>query len=751
MKRYLLSLLTLALCAPLSLAQSKISPQGRFMLTSYRMEVAHRNSLIEEARRTGAPVPEIALQPVAEPEESALLSLTDLSAITEIEAMGYEVTPIIDEYVVVKAPIEALERISNIETVRCVDFGAYQNTHMTFARADASVDQLHAGITVNGVNTVFDGRGVITGLMDSGIDPNHANFRNADGSLRVSRVWALSGTNQGAYTTPETIATFTTENTGATHGTHVAGIMCGGYASTATYATQTSGSGGVASSLVTGNNPYYGVATGSEICMAAGSLSDANIVTGVKNIMDYAESAGKPVVVNMSIGSNAGPHDGTDYLADAINKLGTRGIIVLSAGNEGDENLSIEKTMTANSYLRTFIKDNSASQAAVDIWSSTDAPLTVSWVIYDTSSKTTTTITSSTTSSNGQMTIVGSSSSYIQNADFNAAFSGYIALASEVDEANGRYHVYAPVSLQAVDGVTTKAIGIVVQASANATVNIYGNRLELSSRSISGYTNGNSKASINNIAGADNVITVGSYTTRTRWGILMAGYSRYYTTAKTLGAISDFSSYGKIKGKNKPDICAPGEGIISSFSQPYIEASGINTSEYYTASANANGRNNFWGNNQGTSMSAPFVSGVVALMLQADPTLGVDRVKALLSSSANNDDYTLLSGNSERWGAGKVNALAAVQTTLEQRAAIGSVWADPDQRLILKHTDSGIEVYVAAERSLSVEVIDLQGRTVIASAYEGDSASVNTSGLTHGVYILRVKGSDSSYTRKITL
>ncbi|MBO4955067.1 MAG: S8 family peptidase [Muribaculaceae bacterium] len=750
MKKYLLPALALVLVALPALSQSKISPQGRFMLTGYRMEVAHRNTLIQEANRTGAPIPEIALQPIAEPVESALLSLTDLSAIARIEAMGYEVTPIIDQYVVVTAPIEALAAISEIDAVRCVDFGAYQHTHMTFARADGNVDALHAGIDVDGVNTVFDGRGVITGLMDSGIDPNHANFRNADGSLRVTRVWALSGANAGEYSTPETIATFTTENTGATHGTHVAGIMCGGYASTATFATQTTGDGGVAATLTTGNNPYYGVATGSEICMSGGTLSDANIVTGVKNIIDYAQSAGKPVVVNMSLGSNIGPHDGTDYLTDAINSLGTRGIIVLSAGNEGDEALSLEKQLSANGYLRTFIKDNSANQGAVDIWSSTSDPITVSWVIYDTSTKTTTTIMSVSQDTNGNMAIVGTNSSYTQNADFNASFSGYIALQAEVDANNNRFHVYAPVSLAPVTG-TTKAMGVIVQASTAAKVNIYGQSVEFAGRSTSGYTNGNSKASINNIAGADNVITVGSYTTRTRWGILMAGYSRYYTTAKTIGAISDFSSYGKIKGKNKPDICAPGEGIISSFSQPYIDANAINTDEYYTARANVNGRNSFWGNNQGTSMSAPFVSGVVALMLQADPTIDVAKAKELLNSTANNDDYTLLSGNNDRWGSGKVNAIAAVQAAIAQRASIGDVWADDESRLILNLTPGSLEVFVAGETALTVNIVDIQGRTVATASTAADSLTMPTGSIASGIYIVQAQGKTGRYTRKITL
>lgn len=69
----------------------------------------------------------------------------------------------------------------------------------------------------------------------------------------------------------------------------------------------------------------------------------------------------------------------------------------------------------------------------------------------------------------------------------------------------------------------------------------------------------------------------------------------------------------------------------------------------------------------GTSMSAPHVSGIVALMLEADPTLNWQEVKQILQDTATN-----MPGR-EAWevGAGYVNAYAAVQSVLDRQRDFG--------------------------------------------------------------------------------
>jgi serine protease AprX len=134
------------------------------------------------------------------------------------------------------------------------------------------------------------------------------------------------------------------------------------------------------------------------------------------------------------------------------------------------------------------------------------------------------------------------------------------------------------------------------------------------------------------------------------------------------GSLAEFSSRGVNGGggtvevdgevwswEDRPTITAPGEGIISTRVIAPLSSLGITDDAeniepaylpYYTTMS-------------GTSMAAPHVAGVVALMLEADPTLSPLEVKELLQETATN-----MPGY-EPWevGAGYVNAHAAVEAS----------------------------------------------------------------------------------------
>ncbi len=119
----------------------------------------------------------------------------------------------------------------------------------------------------------------------------------------------------------------------------------------------------------------------------------------------------------------------------------------------------------------------------------------------------------------------------------------------------------------------------------------------------------------------------------------------------------------------KPDIIAPGNRIVSLHSR--------GSALYSWSSASNDGLPNsayekgaWYGNSHdyfvlsGTSMAAPVVSGAAALMLQANPSLTPDTVKARLMASA--DKWTDTSGNADpcTYGAGYLNIPAALASTV---------------------------------------------------------------------------------------
>ncbi|MEI7988264.1 MAG: S8 family serine peptidase [Chloroflexota bacterium] len=102
--------------------------------------------------------------------------------------------------------------------------------------------------------------------------------------------------------------------------------------------------------------------------------------------------------------------------------------------------------------------------------------------------------------------------------------------------------------------------------------------------------------------------------------------------------VADFSSQGPSTYEQiKPDICAPGVRITSSMN------------------------NGAYGEKSGTSMATPYLGGVVALMLSANPDLSIDEIiQALKDTALDLGDK----GADNLYGWGRVDALAAVQSIL---------------------------------------------------------------------------------------
>jgi serine protease AprX len=133
------------------------------------------------------------------------------------------------------------------------------------------------------------------------------------------------------------------------------------------------------------------------------------------------------------------------------------------------------------------------------------------------------------------------------------------------------------------------------------------------------------------------------------------------TLSTTDDVVASFSAYGTTEnGLAKPDLVAPGRNIISLL--PENDRLNISTDH----SANRIDKTYF--RMSGTSMSAPIVSGVVALLLQDEPNLTPDQVKYRLTATANKSwpGY-----NATTAGAGYLDAFAAVNGTTTQSANTG--------------------------------------------------------------------------------
>lgn len=148
-------------------------------------------------------------------------------------------------------------------------------------------------------------------------------------------------------------------------------------------------------------------------------------------------------------------------------------------------------------------------------------------------------------------------------------------------------------------------------------------------------------------------------------------------------------------------------------------------------------------------MACPLVSGVIALWLEANPNLDCADVVEVIKSTSITDRYTRRTP--ERFGAGKIDALAGIKKVLDDKASVGAIFADDERNFILTPVDGGYNVYVAGESELDVTLYDASGRTVASVSAGGNTVDVDTSSLRPGVYILSAQGNTQRHTAKIAV
>ncbi len=112
--------------------------------------------------------------------------LADGADMTDVEFAGATVVNKAGNVIVVRMPIDAIEQISELESVERVEITQPVKLYNDVAREVTNVDAVHSG---TGLTSSFTGEGVIVGIVDSGIDFNHIAFKDEDGNTRIVRAF----------------------------------------------------------------------------------------------------------------------------------------------------------------------------------------------------------------------------------------------------------------------------------------------------------------------------------------------------------------------------------------------------------------------------------------------------------------------------------------------------------------------------------------------------------------------------------
>lgn len=735
-------------------AQSSLDLRSRAALRSYKMEKSPSYNAYTKS---------LQIAPVAPTHVTAMIKLADGATAEQLQSEGVNVVRTRGNIAMVTMPVSDVERVANLKSIKKMSLSRKITPKMDKVRTAMGVDKIHTG---DGLEQAYTGKGVLTGIVDTGMDPNHANFKSSDGSSRIDQlthIYINSSSSNGysvdMYKAAD-ISAFSTDYVDTYHGTHTLGIMAGGYQDTLTYA---SGTTALTAKVSTGNNPFYGVAYDSDIAVSCGDMSDMLIALGIEGILDYAYNTEQPAVINLSLGSNLGARDGSEVMSQYLNLAGEEAIICIAAGNEGELPIAANKTFSADdTELKTFIYpvygDVTASNGTfhqlkygqTEIYSNDTTEFSIELVIYNKDRNTITFRHAITGNTNGSAAYFASEdyaqSGDLTNANFSKAFHGYVGIGTMNNVDTGRY--YALIDCFVFNNQTYNAdnkylLGFIINGKPGQRIDCFcdATYTGFDDYDVDGWMTGSTNGSISDMACARNVLVVGSYNTRSSWISLDGRAYRPVGEVLSPGAISSFSSYGTlIDGRNLPHVCAPGATVISSTNTYYAESVDLPDAALQ-ARLQRPDRNSYWHQEQGTSMATPAVAGAVALWLEADPTLTIDEVKEIAMATATKDSYvTGFTGDPVQWGAGKFNAYEGLKEVIRRVAGVGKVIDDNRNRLVVSSQDRQYEIFLGGADKMDVTVYNISGQPVIRSSQQGDEINIDLSSLNAGVYIVSVNG-----------
>ncbi len=666
----------------------------------------------------------------AQPYVNAFILLNENADLNDLKANGAKINIITPNIVTAQVPIQNIEQIAMLPGVKNLQIGTPVHRRLDKARIVTNVDQVQTG---TGLPSPFMGKNVLIGIIDSGLEYGHIDFYDLTGtSLRIKHVWDqnISGTPPSGfsygteYTSQSAILAAQFDNKTETHGTHVTGIATG--------------------ADKTNNNIYYGVAPEADIALVSYNANDqtsdnVSITDGIKYLYDYATSLNEPCVVNMSLGSHIGPHDGTsafDQLCDGLQGKGR--LLVGAVGNEGKDSLHISHTFTAiNSTLKTFFTyyKNSQLLGLSDIWGEANKTYSVRVVVFNKASGSevyTTPVFSASTSGNHTYTLTAS----------NGAV-GTIQIFTEKNVSNNKANAFISSDMTTIN--TGNYIGVIITAQTG-TVNAWADDFYsyFINNNVSGWTNGDSNNSMGEIGGTGKqIISVGAYVSKTVF-TNVSGQS--YRSFETLDDIASFSSTGPtIDGRIKPDITAPGSLLLSAYSSAIITDS--NYSNYIVKKSAVNGSNYYYGQLEGTSMAAPMVTGILADWLEAKNDLSPQEVRTILKDNSISDTFTgtIPSVGSNIWGYGKIDALNGTIATLKI-AELQKIQTSNANYLIYPNPTIGslTLLFVTNDSNVFFSVYSLNGQKVytqqIGNVTASEELQMNLARLAAGAYLVTVSG-----------
>ena len=256
---------------------------------------------------------------------------------------GISVVPLLGGYAIVTLPESMLEEYSRRPQIEFIEKPTRLYFEDLFSKEASCITQVQRD---EPGNLQLTGRGVLIGIVDSGVDYRHPAFLTADGKSRILRLWdqSIPGNPPEGYATGteytneeinEALSLSVQEGRrlvpsedGSGHGTAVLGVA--------------------ASSDFSRGAVNRGVAYESDLLVVKMGIPrqdsfprTTELMQGVDYLVRQAIRLGRPIALNLSFGNNYGSHRGDSLLETYLDNVSGMGknVICVGMGNNGNDAL----------------------------------------------------------------------------------------------------------------------------------------------------------------------------------------------------------------------------------------------------------------------------------------------------------------------------------------------------------------------------------------------------------------------------
>jgi len=574
-----------------------------------------------------------------------------------IQSFGGNISLQIGQLYSIDIPAKKIQSFSKHPDVLQIEFSLSPGQTL----GDSMLVQVNADSAQSGHSPLpqgYTGKGVIIGVIDAGIELNHPDFQDSLGNTRVLYIW-----DQGVPFDPNRQAnqyTYGVEwdaaSINAKLSTHDDNPREFGHGSNVT---------GVAASNGRAKGNIKGVAPDANIITVATDFSKVNWLQTVAEAVDYiyakADSLGLPCVINASIGTYAGGHDGKDIAARMIDRMikeKNGRSFVCAAGNAARFPFHLQHQLQDDTAFTWFLSNPSQ-------WSGQGGLFFTLWADTADFSQLNFSIGADEIQNGNKIKFAGRTAFDSISNRINVLFSDSIMGTSGkriakvntfAEQSQGRYKL--EVALIQPDSASYR---FRLESRGTGKFDLWSSwqlfrhsdmvkdNLPDSSQfpEIVHYRKPDSNQTIvSSFTCLPSAITVGNYVNRTSY-IDVQGTPRSINA--TAGEISVNSSLGPNRlGDLKPDISSAGDYMFAAGRLTTIQAA-IQSNPAKVSQDSMHYRNG------GTSMASPTVAGMVALYFEKCPKASYKQIQNQLFNSAKTDSLTKNLPNN-KWGRGKADA-----------------------------------------------------------------------------------------------